>query len=98
MGAFKAPGPDGVMPLFYQQFWGEVGTSVISFVQQAFKDGQFDPTINETLITLIPKVESPEHITQFRPISLCNVVVKVITKVIANRLKTVMSKLARPEQ
>lgn len=55
--------------------------------------GEFPSTINESLITLIPKKENLETMSQFRPIALCNVTTKLITKIVANRLKPLMKKL-----
>jgi len=54
--------------------------------------------MNYALVVLIPKVGKPEKITQFRPISLCNVLFKVITKAMVMRLKKVMLKLIGPAQ
>jgi hypothetical protein len=53
-------------------------------------NGIFDKSINDTYITLIPKVKKPTKITEYRPISLCNVLYKLIAKVLANRLKKVL--------
>lgn len=98
MGANKSPGPDGFSPIFFQQNWDIVGQSVIRFVLETFRTQMFPPHMNLSLITLIPKVECPEEISQFRPISLSNVVVKIISKVIANRLKMVINDLVNPTQ
>lgn len=56
------------------------------------------PSLNSTFITLIPKVDVPDSPKQFRPIGLCNVTYKIITKVIVNRLKTIFPKLISPTQ
>lgn len=98
MGAYKAPGPDGLPPVFYQRNWKIVGPAVTQFVMESFAKCQFPVELNHSLITLIPKVDTPEEASQFRPISLTNVVVKLITKIIANRLKLIIGKLIDPAQ
>ncbi|KAG7576302.1 Ribonuclease H domain [Arabidopsis thaliana x Arabidopsis arenosa] len=98
MGSFKAPGPDGFQPVFYQKSWDIVGTSVIRFVLDFFESGVLPQLTNAALLVLLPKVARPEKITQFRPVSLCNVLFKVITKMMVIRLKSVISKLIGPAQ
>ena len=93
MGKFKAPGPDGFQAVFYQDSWDVVGTSVTKFVLDFFRDGVLPEKTNDVLVALIPKVLKPEKITQFRPISLCNVLFKAITKTMVGRMKGVMQKL-----
>jgi hypothetical protein len=90
MAPLTAPGLDGLPPLFYHTFWSFIGGDVTSAVLSSLNSGKILQSINHTYITLIPKVKSPENITEFRPISLCNVVYKIISKVIANRLKLIM--------
>lgn len=98
MSACKAPGPDGFNPLFYHKYWNIIGPSVHLLVQKAFAIGHIDTELNSTLLVLIPKIGRPESIKQFRPISLCNVIYKVITKVLVNRLKNCIGKLVNPLQ
>ena len=60
--------------------------------------GVMPPGLNETFICLIPKVKSPQKITEFRPISLCNVSYKIISKVLANRLKKILANVVNESQ
>lgn len=83
----KAPGPDGFSVVFYQKAWGIVGKMLIKFAMKFFKDGILLNGCNNTLICLIPKVPSPETVNQLRPIGLCNVSYKLLTKVMASRIK-----------
>lgn len=89
----KAPGPDGLQGFFYQHCWDTVGNSVTKFIQLAFELGSFDETMCEAFVCLIPKVKNPSHISEYRPISLCNVLYKFITKCITIRLKHLMPDL-----
>ena len=73
--------------LFYQKFWHVEGEIVVNAILDFLNDGIMLPAINHTNIMLIPKVKNPEKMSDFRPISLCNVIYKIISKVLANRLK-----------
>ncbi|KAL4304484.1 hypothetical protein GQ457_10G003160 [Hibiscus cannabinus] len=90
MAPLKAPGIDGIHAAFYQRNWQIVGDSVCRFIRAVFEDNHWHSDLNRTLLVLLPKVSTPEHIIQFCPISLCNVIYKTITKVIVNRLKPYM--------
>lgn len=86
MGGFKAPGPDGLQAIFYQSQWNIVGEKLCKLILDIFADHRKVGSINSTLITLIPKVENVKFVRQFRPISLCNVSYKIVTKILAKRL------------
>ena len=98
MAPYKAAGIDGLHIGFYRSMWSIVGRSVCLFVDNFFAVGSFPPGTNDTLLTLIPKVQHPESLSQLRPIILCNVVYKVITKTMMNRLKQIMSSVIAPNQ
>ena len=88
MYPLKSPGPDGMPPLFYQHFWPKIGGVVTSTVLAFLNLGIIPPNFNYTHIVLIPKCKEPKTVTDYRPISLCNVVYKIASKAITNRLKT----------
>ena len=94
----KAPGPGGFHVFFFQRYWPIVGTDVCDIVLQVLRGSPIPGGINDTYITLIPKVPYPKRVAQFRPIGLCNVIYKLITKCIVNKLKRVLSNLISPMQ
>jgi hypothetical protein len=86
----KAPGPDGMSALFFQKYWHIVGSDVSNVVLDFLNNGRMLGSINFTHLVLIPKVVAPEKISQFRPISLCNVIYKIVSKVLVNKMKTIL--------
>ena len=90
MGLTKASGPDGMNAHFYQKFWYIVGDNVVTAVLDYLNSGVMGPDVNHTNIVLIPKIKTPKRMSGFRPISLCNVLYKIISKVLANRLKQIL--------
>ncbi|KAL6131080.1 hypothetical protein ACLB2K_069458 [Fragaria x ananassa] len=98
MHPMKESGPDGFLPIFYQCYWQVVGKDVTSAVRHFMNSDALMRQVNGTYITLIPKVQTMEHITQLRPISLCNAIYKLWSKVLANRLKPLLQKVIAPTQ
>ena len=98
MAPFKAPGPNGMPSLFYQHFWETVSHDVTFSILMWLNSGTLPQSLNHTFISLIPKIKSPEYAHQFRPISLCNVLYKIFSKVLANYLKKVLPSIITEHQ
>ena len=94
----KAPGPNGLPAHFFQRHWELCGEEVTEVVLRVLRGEDGLSLINNACIVLIPKVEKPEELGQFRPISLCNVIYKIASKVMANRLKIVLPEIILEEQ
>ena len=94
----KAPSPDDMSAIFFQKYWDVVGNDVTSMVLNVLNCNKSIVEINKTYITLVPKTKSPTKMTEYKPISLCNVVYKLISKVLANRLKVTLPHLITENQ
>lgn len=94
----KAPGPDGFSTSFYHKFWEMIRDEVWQVAEESRALHWLLPSLNVTFIVLIPKEEKSNTPDKFCPIALCNVIYKVISKVIANRLKPLLPFLISPEQ
>lgn len=84
IGPLKSPRPNGFSAYFLQSQWRIVGGEVCSTILNFFNDGVFDDHINFMHIVLISKVKNLVKASDFRPISLCNVVYKLLSKVLAS--------------
>ena len=93
MALLKAPGPDGMPPLFFQHYWDNIGDDIVKAVLFCLNSKEILPCLNHTYITLIPKVKSLEFVSEFRPIALCNILYKLVSKVLASRLKRVLPQI-----
>ncbi|XP_074313942.1 uncharacterized protein LOC141649145 [Silene latifolia] len=94
----KSPGVDGYSSGFFRDIWDIIGTDFQDAVQEVFRSGHIPRAANSTLIALIPKVSSSSSVTEFRPISCCTVFYKTVSKILANRMKTVLSTIVGLEQ
>nr|KYP64364.1 Transposon TX1 uncharacterized [Cajanus cajan] len=94
----KAPGPDGFNPGFYKRFWEVCGEDILFSCNSWLEAGVLPPHINDAVIALIPKCPNPSNMKELRPIALCNVIYKILSKALANRLKPLLHKCVSVEQ
>lgn len=94
----KAPGLDGMTPGFYKKHGTIVGIDVCNGVRSLLFSGSMLRIINFTYVTLISKSKDSTVMTQLRPISLCNVLYKICSKMLTNRPKRVLPEIISPSQ
>ncbi|KAG7533510.1 Reverse transcriptase zinc-binding domain [Arabidopsis thaliana x Arabidopsis arenosa] len=94
----KSPGPDGFTSEFFKKSWTIIGKDFIAAIQSFFTKGFLPKGLNSTILALIPKKEIAKEMKDYRPISCCNVIYKVISKIIANRLKELLPKFIATNQ
>ncbi|CAL9020040.1 unnamed protein product [Prunus brigantina] len=98
MGGLKAPGPDGYQGIFFHKYWDTIYDEVRGITVDFFSNNQSLGALNTTNLVLIPKIPNPEGVSHFRPISLCNFSFKIVSKVMANRLKVFLPQIISPGQ
>jgi hypothetical protein len=98
MPADKAPGPDGFNGVFMKKCWQIVKSDFYDLCNDFFLGQANLECINKSYITLVPKKDSPETVSDFRPISLMNISLKIITKILADRLQQVILRLVHQNQ
>lgn len=86
----KAPGLDGFTTNFFHEFWELIKTEVWELVEESRTMHWILPSLNATFLTLVPKGEEHNTPKKYRLIALCNVIYKLISKVLENRLKPLL--------
>lgn len=94
----KAPGYDGFNFGVLKNMWDTMGDDLTNLVLTFFKSGTMPRSINTTWVALIPKVDGVAELSEYRPISMIGSIYKVISKVLASRLRNVMPSLVGETQ
>ena len=94
----KAPGIDGIPVEFYKDFWNDMGEDLLSVFNESFKDLVLPISCRRAVITLLPKKGDLLEIKNWRPVSLLCTDYKILSKVLANRLRDVMGEVLHPDQ
>lgn len=94
----RSPGPDGLNPAFFQVLWDVVKRDLVDLCQKFIATGELPKGVNKTLVCLIPKVRQPQTMADLCHISVCNVVIRVLSKVLTNRLKPCLQMLISDRQ
>jgi hypothetical protein len=98
MSPDKAPGPDGFTARFYQHSWDTIKSDLTKMVRKSQLSSKLGGGTNSSFLALIPKEKGAANFSRFRPISLCNTSYKILTKVIANRIKEILPQIIPENQ
>lgn len=96
--ADKAPGPDGFSASFFHSNWDSTGKEIAEEIQAFFTTGSLPGRLNKTFIRLIPKIQNPNALADYRPIALCNVYYKIISKLLSKCLHPLLPFLISENQ
>lgn len=94
----KAPGADRHNSKFFKHSWGVIGDKVSNAVIDFFKTGKLSKVENVSTLTLVPKVDCPSNVIDFRPIARGTVIYKCITTIINEKLNKILPKIFSPSQ
>lgn len=95
---FKSPGPNGFSSGFYKASWHIIGDLICNTIHEFWQTGKLSPHLSDTRIILLPKTPNPQSVSDFRPISCCNVIYKTISKLLCIRLKEVLPSIIDQSQ
>ena len=98
MQDLKVPDHNGFPVIFYKRLWPTVGNDIIMAVTSFFCIGSMLKEVNKSLIVLILKISNPSTMNHFRPISLCNAVYKIISKIMVAKIRPLLDKIISPAQ
>ena len=94
----KSPSPDGFTLEFFLGFYDLIKKDILAMVHESRKSGKVLGNMNSTFNAIIPKKQKCEAFEDYRPISCCNMIYKIIAKIIAQRIKPILSKVITEEQ
>ncbi|KAL2933901.1 hypothetical protein RDABS01_017020, partial [Bienertia sinuspersici] len=94
----KAPGLDGYNNHFFKSTWHIVGGDVIKVVRDIFNTGKQLKEVSVTTLTMVPKVQTPSTVGEFRPIACCSTIYKCISKLLCSRLSSMLPDIIIPNQ
>lgn len=98
MNLLRALGPNGILAWFFKKHKHSIGKEVSSYALDLLDQKSSLDCVNGTFITLIPKIKLAQKDGDFKPISLCDVVYKIIFKVLTSRLKGILPQIISPTQ
>jgi hypothetical protein len=94
----KYAGPDGFNTEFFQDFWDDIKGDLFNILDDLYNQNLKLDRINYGIISLVPKGNDADRIQRYQPICLPNVILKIVTKIICNRLIIISGKFVKGSQ